>query len=126
MAKRIASCACGALSASVETEPVKISLCHCEACKKRTGSAFGVAVFFGRDDAKTSGPSHVFTRRGESGKHVTFHFCPDCGSTVFWYPEFRPDRIAIALGAFGDDPGLMPEQAVHGERKAPWVTIDLP
>lgn len=126
MAKRIAPCACGTLSASVETEPVRISLCHCEACKRRTGSAFGVAVFFSRDDAKIAGPSHVFTRNGESGKRVTFHFCPDCGSTVFWYPEFRPDRIAIALGAFGDDPSLAPQQAVHGERKAPWVAINLP
>jgi hypothetical protein len=38
----------------------------------------------------------------------------------------RPDRIAIALGAFGDDSGLAPEQAVHKEQQVPWVRIDLP
>jgi hypothetical protein len=85
-----------------------------------------VAVFFDRSAAEISGPSQTFERIGESGKQVVFHFCPACGSTVFWYPEMRPDRIAIALGAFGDDSSLAPEQAVHKEQQVPWVRIDLP
>ena len=126
MTKHSASCACGALRVRLEAQPLRISLCHCEACKKRTGSAFGVAVFFDRSAAEISGPSQTFERIGESGKQVAFHFCPACGSTVFWYPEMRPDRIALALGAFGDDSSLAPEQAVHKEQQVPWVRIDLP
>ena len=126
MTKHTASCACGALRVRLEAQPLRISLCHCEACKKRTGSAFGVAVFFARDAADISGQSRTFERSGESGKQIVFHFCPACGSTVFWYPEMRPDRIAVALGAFGDDSVFIPEQAVHQEQKAPWIKIELP
>lgn len=37
-----ASCNCGQLSLSVSGDPIRVSVCHCNACQKRTGSAFGV------------------------------------------------------------------------------------
>ena len=50
MTARDASCGCGALTAHVEGDPVRISVCHCRDCKRRTGHHFGptcgVAVFY--------------------------------------------------------------------------------
>lgn len=43
--ERSATCTCGKLSIQYRDEPLKISLCHCLECQRRTGSAFGVAVF---------------------------------------------------------------------------------
>jgi hypothetical protein len=31
--------------------------------------------------------SKTFTRNSAVGKLVTFHFCPECGSTLFWHPS---------------------------------------
>jgi hypothetical protein len=31
---------------------------------------------------------------------VTFHFCPNCGSSVFWEPSRIPEAIAVAVGCF--------------------------
>jgi hypothetical protein len=118
---RSASCACGALGATCVGEPVKISLCHCLACQRRTGSVYGIAAFFERRQVRVAGPSRSFSRASDSGFPVTFHFCPDCGSTVFWEPRRLPDLIAVAVGAFADPGFPAPSQAVHEDCRHAWV-----
>jgi hypothetical protein len=105
-------------------EPAKVSACHCRACKSRTGSSFGVAVFFPEDRVKCEGVSTLFERRGDSGKSVAFHFCPTCGSTVYWLPAFRPGLVAIAIGCFQETAGLAPTQSVYEDLRDPWAAIE--
>jgi hypothetical protein len=50
MANRLASCSCGQLTAEVSGEPVRVSICHCLACQRRTGSVFGEQARFPRVD----------------------------------------------------------------------------
>ncbi len=71
---RTANCCCGNLRAFCEGEPAKVSLCHCLACQKRTGGTYGIAAFFRDGDVSVHGRSSVFTRVGESGFPVIFHF----------------------------------------------------
>lgn len=125
MTERTARCGCGGLSAKAVGEPLKISACHCVACRHRTGSAFGVAVFYRGEAVAVSGASTVYRRLGDSGMEVEFHFCPICGSTVFWRPAFRPGLIGLAYGCFGEDAPAAPHQAVYEERRLNWVHIDL-
>jgi hypothetical protein len=49
MTVRLASCSCGQLRAEVLGEPISVSVCHCYACQRRTGSAFGAQANFPRD-----------------------------------------------------------------------------
>ena len=79
MSTRIATCSCGQLSATVTGEPVRISICHCLACQRRTGSVFGQQARFHREGFSTSGPSSEYVRVGDEGSSVRFHFCPHCG-----------------------------------------------
>lgn len=123
MDARTASCSCGELSIAVTGAPRRVSACHCLACQKRTGSAFGVAVFFTEDQARTAGASQTYSRLGDSGLPLEFHFCPSCGSTVFWRPAFRPGLIAVAYGCFGEDAPAGPTQAVYEDHRHAWVTI---
>ncbi len=120
---RTATCACGQLSVCCEAEPAKISLCHCLACQKRTGSTYGLAAFFRREDVRQTGNMRTFTRHSDSGYDVAFHFCPTCGSTVYWKPSRKPGMIAVAIGAFADPTFPAPTQAVHEEHRHPWVVI---
>jgi len=124
MTDRTARCSCGALSISTRGEPVKVSACHCAACRKRTGSAFSVAVFFDIDRTTPDGPSGRYGRVGDSGQPLDFHFCPTCASTVFWYPAMRPGWVGVAIGCF-DDTSLRPTQAVYGHEARDWVTIAI-
>ncbi len=54
---------------------------------------------------------------------LTFHFCPKCGSTVYWFPQFRPGLIAIALGCFDDSGKFELAQSVYDEFAYPWLTL---
>lgn len=119
---REASCACGALRVFCEGEPRKVSLCHCLACQRRTGSTFGIAAFFDRASVRAEGRSRAYARPSDSGHPVRFHFCTGCGSTVFWEPQRMPGLIAVAVGAFADPGFPAPSQAVYGEHRHPWVT----
>ena len=68
--KRLASCCCGNLRIACAAEPTKVSLCHCLACQKRTGSTYGIAAFFRNEHVSATGRSSVYMRQGESGFSV--------------------------------------------------------
>jgi len=121
--ERIASCACGQLLVHCSGALLSVSLCHCLECQKRTGSTYGIAAFFARNRVRIEGASTVFERPSESGFPVVHHFCPNCGSTVFWYPMRKPAVVAVAVGAFADPHFPAPSQAVYHQHQHPWVTI---
>jgi hypothetical protein len=122
--ERDASCHCGKLLLRCTGEPSKISLCHCLDCQRRTGSLFSVAAFFPRSCvAPAGGEARTFRRPSASGFDVTFHFCPECGSTLWWEAERLPDLIGVAAGAFADCNFPMPEQAVWTEYQHEWLEL---
>jgi hypothetical protein len=118
-----ATCGCGQLRADCDGDPLKVSICHCDACRRRTGSAFGIAVFFSRAAVMVEGEARTHTRKADSGRDVTFHFCPHCRSSVWWEPERMPDRVAVALGAFADPDFPMPDQSVSDARRYKWIAF---
>jgi hypothetical protein len=119
----VAACACGQLELRCQGEPRRVSLCHCLDCQRRTGSAFSIAAFFERGAVLVQGATKTFTRPSASGKPVTFHFCPECGSSVFWEPERLPDLIGVAVGAFADPAFPAPEQSVWTDFKHGWIGL---
>jgi len=121
MSPRTGTCACGQLRVTCKGDPVKISLCHCLECQRRTGSTYGIAAFFSRTDVVADGVFRTYRRPSDSGFAVTFRFCADCGSTVFWEIERRPDAIAVAVGSFADPAFPPPSQSVYNERRHAWV-----
>jgi hypothetical protein len=50
--------------------------------------------------------------RSRPGQAFGDHFCPECGSTVFWEPARMPRLIGVTVGAFGDPSFPRPEQSV--------------
>ena len=99
---RIAHCCCGSLRAEATGEPAFVAACHCMECQRRTGSPFGVSAYFPKEQVCTEGPSKVYLRGSDSGRKIKIHFCPDCGSSVFWYAEVVPDLMGVAFGTFAD------------------------
>ena len=123
MVKRDAACSCGQLNLEVEGEPVRVSVCHCRACQRRTGSAFGAQARFPRDRVRIDGRAHQYVRISDAGESRTFNFCPECGATVYYVVVSAPDLIAVPLGAFADPAFPAPSISVWESRKHPWVTL---
>jgi hypothetical protein len=122
MPTRLASCSCGQLTAEVLGEPVRISICHCLACQRRTGSVFGEQARFHRENVSTSGESTAYVRIGDEGSRATFHFCPRCGATVYYELEGQDDYLGIPVGAFADPGFPAPLVSIYESRKHGWVT----
>ena len=120
---RTASCSCGNLKAHCQGEPVRVSMCHCLACQQRTGSAFGVQARWPRESVQIEGKASLYRRTGDTGKVVTFSFCPDCGGTVYWEIPGLDGFLAVAVGAFADPNFPAPRVAVYEARRQPW-TLD--
>ena len=121
MTERIAACSCGNLRAHCTGPALRISMCHCLACQRRTGAPFGAQSRFARTQVQIAGTSTPFTRGADSGNTVTFHFCPTCGSTVYWQLSGYPDVIAVALGMFADPSYPPPKVSVWEAMRHPWT-----
>jgi hypothetical protein len=121
MMTRLASCSCGQLSARVLGDPVRVSICHCLACQRRTGSVFGEQARFPRENVTVLGTSTRFTRRGDEGGSPTFHFCPQCGATVYYEAEGLESYVTIPVGVFADPGFPSPTVSVYEARMHRWV-----
>ena len=123
MSIRHAQCSCGQLRVRVDGEPVRISICHCLACQRRTGSAFGYQARFRREHTRIEGDSSQYRRQGDSGRSITFHFCAHCGATVYYYLEGFDDVIAIPVGGFADPAFAAPRVSVYSAYRHAWVGL---
>ena len=103
---RVASCNCGQLRVTTTgPDPDRIVMCNCFLCQRQTGSPFSLQARFPNEQVKIEGKSTAFkfpidgaeptkyrTCAGSDGVKtdsaadlVTSHFCPVCGSTVYYY-----------------------------------------
>jgi hypothetical protein len=124
MTLRSASCSCGQLHLAVSEEPVRVSICHCLACQRRTGSVFGAQARFPKHAVQVSGESSAYVRVGDEGSRITFHFCPKCGATVHY--AIDEEHIAVPVGAFAEPGFPAPSFSVYEERMHPWVGLLCP
>jgi hypothetical protein len=116
-----AACNCGKLEIVCKGEPLRISMCHCLECQRRTGAVFGSQAWFSRQQTTISGNSTQFTRQSDAKRSVTFRFCPTCGSTVYWEADAMPGHIAVAVGAFADPVFPAPTYSGWEARRHRWI-----
>jgi hypothetical protein len=98
-------------------------MCHCLGCQRRTGSVFGAQARFPRERVRVTGDTTPFIRTADSGNRITFHFCPSCGSTVYYEPEAEAELIAVPVGAFADPTFPSPSVSVYESRRHHWVDV---
>src|ERR1041385_3863654 len=109
MATREAACHCGQLRLEGAGDPFVVSVCNCLACQRRTGSAFGMQAGYEAGQGEIHSRFADYTRISDEAdrKAHVFHFCPDCGSQVFYTEPTEPDLIVVSVGAFAG-PSLPP------------------
>lgn len=123
MPARTASCSCGQLSVTTSAEPLRVSVCHCLACQRRTGSVFGAQARFPAASVTIRGNATQFVRVGDAGSRVLFSFCPICGVTVHYTIEGLEELIAIPVGAFAEPSFPAPTVSVYEHRMHRWVQM---
>jgi hypothetical protein len=125
MTTREAACHCGQLRLEVTGDPFSVSICHCLACQRRTGSAFGTQAGFKAEQVQIAGRFADYSRISDEAdrKEHIFHFCPDCGSQVFYTEPTEPDLVVVSVGSFADPSFPPPTESGYDSRRHPWVEL---
>src|SRR5262245_12870436 len=96
---------CGAVRYVVRGEPLRVTVCHCTWCQRRTGSGFAVEAVFDQDQVELSGEAPRCHRHISdlSGRWLDMTFCGTCGTGTGFTLEAVPGIRTIPAGTF-DDP----------------------
>ena len=116
-------CSCGAVRFAISRYDYVLA-CHCNACKKRTGGAYGVSVRTGTASVtEFKGTTKTYVRVAESGRPVHYEFCPECGTTIRWRVESMPGSIVFAGGAFDDTSKFKVAGEMYTDSALPWARL---
>ena len=76
-------CHCGAVKYEMSTNTVHQALCHCSDCRRNSGAPMVAWGLVTKDELKVEGE----TREYASSEHGRRHFCPNCGTGLFYTSE---------------------------------------
>lgn len=118
-------CLCGDLGYTVDQPPIWVGHCHCESCRRNTGSA--VATFVGVP-ADAFAMNHGTRSFYESSPGVQRSFCARCGTPLAYEADRFPGELHLFLGTLDDPNRFRPQFHVHCAERIPWFEIndDLP
>ena len=69
------------------------------------------------------GQFQEYVRVGDEGNRISFHFCSNCGATVYWRFQGREEFVVVAVGAFAEPLFPAPMVSVYEHRKHAWVSV---
>lgn len=117
-------CLCGAVRFEVAEPPVRMAQCHCEQCRRSTGTGHIMQAFFKREHIIIHGQTATYKSVADSGSERTRHFCPNCGSRLFAENTGNPAVVGIAAGAFDDSNWFKPAINLYASQRPAWDVVD--
>lgn len=122
-------CVCGAVRFKATGEPLRVTVCHCLWCQRRTGTAFGTEVVFDEAQIRFEGeePRRYRHVSDESGRWLDMEFCGRCGGNMGFTLEAAPGVRTLPAGTFDDPVWIAPDRVkfrhVYLRTKRPWSEL---
>ena len=117
-------CLCGKVTYKVHTEPNAIFNCHCEDCRRATGSVFGTNLFVPEDKIEITGAVSSYSHISDSGSTMIKRFCPNCGSLMFGKNSAKLNVMSIRAGTVDQKDFVKPMINVFMDSRIPSTSID--
>lgn len=114
-------CYCGAVTFQVTGESDWIGHCHCESCRRQSGSVMTTFAGFKHEQVIFTG---AMPNRHSSDDGVTRSFCGQCGSPIAYESTDSPGEIHLQLGLFDDLEPLVPRDHSFLNEKPSWLHAD--
>ena len=112
-------CLCGKVKFEIENQFDQFYICHCEQCRKITGSAFAANLFGSPEQFRfTSGAKNV-ERFDHDERGFTKAFCKLCGSGVP-YLNSAGKSIVVPAGALDSEPEFNAKNVIFHSEKTSW------
>ena len=113
------SCLCKKITFEVVGDFESFFLCHCEHCRKDTGSNHAANLFSSTASLHyLTGETMVRTFDYQSSGHIK-SFCPECGSAL---PNLQMNRtlLVVPAGCLDTDVPIRPQGHIFTADKANW------
>ncbi|KZT41942.1 DUF636 domain protein [Sistotremastrum suecicum HHB10207 ss-3] len=119
-------CLCGQVV--IEAEHQGAGICHCDSCRRGSGSAYSLVIEVPTKALTISGPYKEFIVTGASGKPSHRIFCPNCGSQIANQAEAYPDITWIKAGTLDYEvqKTLKPDSEVFTSLRLPYIQDRAP
>ncbi len=121
-------CLCGAVSYTINAEPLATGQCHCKDCQRASGTGHMSLAFFKAEDVDIKGEFASFAVTADSGNINTRHFCPKCGGRIYGENSGRPGLVGIAVGSVDDNSWFKAQRVVYVKDRPAWdvTPTDIP
>lgn len=114
------SCLCGAVAFEIQPPYRFFQYCHCNRCRKRTGSIHAANIALpAAQFTWLAGEANVQTFRLATAPRWSAGFCTTCGSAMPFRTRDGTGYV-VPSGALDDDPGEQPTRNVWTGSRAPW------
>lgn len=118
-------CLCGAIRFNVSAKPLLEANCHCDDCRRATGSPYGALAFIPEASLDIEGDTPgSYSHSSDRGSEMEKLFCPTCGSQLFTRNRARVGMVGIRIGAIDDASWFKPSVNVYRSRALPSTPID--
>jgi len=115
--KHLGSCLCGAVEFEVDGTFDRFYLCHCEHCKKDSGSAHTANLFSTSASLNWLCGQDMLTAYTLPATRHTKSFCSICGSAM---PYVLGNMLVVPAGVLTTCIGIEPDAHIFVASKAGW------
>ena len=117
-------CLCGKVTYSISSSPLRMGQCHCEDCRRTSGTGHISNAFFAASAVTIEGETASYNTDADSGATLTRFFCPSCGSRLFGKNSSKPDAISVTAGTLNNSDWFKPNFIVYNRAKPVWDIMD--
>ncbi|WP_027967353.1 GFA family protein [Halomonas halocynthiae] len=118
------SCQCGGVTYRLLEAPLKVIVCHCNACQKLSTSAFSITAMVRASALECDGEMKEWQRPSDSGNINAAKFCPTCGNRIYHFNPADPSMLKLKPASLSDTHIIQPTAHVWVSEKQDWY--DLP
>ncbi len=117
-------CLCGSVSYEVTGAPVIVAQCHCEECRRLSGTGHTIGAMFSKKHFHINGELGEYKYASSKDSEVTKGFCSKCGSPIYGRNTRSPEHITLSLGTMDDANDLAVQVVVFARDKQPWDELN--
>jgi len=122
MTEHTGSCLCGSVQFAIAGHLESFYICHCQHCKKDTGTAFAANLFSRSAQLTWLAGAEAVTSFTLPGTRHGKSFCQTCGSAL---PNtLQPGLLAVPAGCLDSTISLLPTAHIFTSRKAGWECMN--
>lgn len=117
-------CLCGAIKYQLTKPLATFYFCHCEQCRKVTGSGFAANIITETDGIEWLSGAELLNHYEHPSREFSKTFCTQCGSGL---PHINKSKTALVVpaGSLDQPPNIKPAANLFTDEQAEWLQVGL-